>query len=74
LRKADIIEPEDLHLLQSPDGDTLEIPAGGISLEGFGKGWSVKPCKKRSGNRSLAVRLLKIPRHVLIYLLEKFGL
>ena len=77
LKKADIIEPEDLNLSKSPDGDTLEIPdipADGISLEEFEKGLIIKALQKSNGNRSQAARLLKIPRHVLIYRLEKFGL
>jgi two-component system NtrC family response regulator len=77
LRKADIIEPEDLNLSKSPDGDTLEIPeipADGLSLEEFEKGLIIKAMQKSNGNRSQAARLLKIPRHVLIYRLEKFEL
>ena len=77
LRKTDIIEPEDLNLSKSPVGDTLEIPdipADGISLEEFEKGLIIKALQKSNGNRSQAARLLKIPRHVLIYRLEKFDL
>jgi two-component system NtrC family response regulator len=77
LRKADIIDLEDLNLSKSPDGDTLEIPeipADGLSLEEFEKGLIIKALKKSNGNRSQAARLLKIPRHVLIYRLEKFEL
>ena len=77
LRKTEIIEPEDLNLSKSLDGDTLEIPdipAEGISLEEFEKGLIMKAMQKSSGNRSQAARLLKIPRHVLIYRLEKFNL
>ena len=77
LRKADIIEPEDLNLSKSQGDDTLEIPeipADGISLEEFEKGLIIKAMQKSNGNRSQAARLLKIPRHVLIYRLEKFEL
>jgi two-component system NtrC family response regulator len=34
----------------------------------------MKALEKSSGNRSQAARLLKIPRHVLIYRLEKFNI
>ncbi|MEN8233064.1 MAG: helix-turn-helix domain-containing protein [Thermodesulfobacteriota bacterium] len=34
----------------------------------------MKAMQKSNGNRSQAARLLKIPRHVLIYRLEKFEL
>ena len=77
LRKADIIEPADLNLSTSQAGDTLEIPdipADGISLEEVEKGLIIKAMQKSNGNRSQAARLLKIPRHVLIYRLEKFEL
>jgi len=77
LRKADIIEPEDLNLSKTQDSDTLEIPeipADGISLEEVEKGLIIKAMQKSNGNRSQAARLLKIPRHVLIYRLEKFEL
>jgi two-component system NtrC family response regulator len=77
LRKADIIEPADLNLSKSQGGDTLEIPeipADGISLEEVEKGLIIKAMQKSNGNRSQAARLLKIPRHVLIYRLEKFEL
>lgn len=51
-----------------------EIPAEGISLEEVEKGLIQKALVLSKGNRSEAARLLKIPRHVLIYRLEKFEL
>ncbi|MBU0482189.1 MAG: sigma-54 dependent transcriptional regulator [Proteobacteria bacterium] len=50
----------------------LEIPDSGISLEEVEKELISKALQKSGGNRSEAARLLKIPRHVLIYRLEKF--
>ncbi|MEJ2034304.1 MAG: helix-turn-helix domain-containing protein [Deltaproteobacteria bacterium] len=38
------------------------------------KGLIQKALAMSGGNRSEAARMLKIPRHVLIYRLEKFGL
>jgi two-component system NtrC family response regulator len=77
LRKEAIIEPEDLNLSRLSESSTIEIPeipSDGISLEEVEKGLIVKALEKSNGNRSQAARLLKIPRHVLIYRLEKFEL
>ncbi len=52
----------------------LNIPDDGISLEEVEKTLIRKALEKSGGNRSEAARLLKIPRHVLIYRLEKFDL
>jgi two-component system NtrC family response regulator len=77
LRKTNIVEPEDLNLSSLTDRSVIEIPeipSEGISLEEVEKGLIVKALEKSNGNRSQAARLLKIPRHVLIYRLEKFEL
>ncbi|MFN2368801.1 MAG: sigma-54 interaction domain-containing protein, partial [Desulfurivibrionaceae bacterium] len=50
------------------------IPDEGISLEEVEKSLIRKALEKSNGNRSEAARLLKVPRHVLIYRLEKFDL
>jgi two-component system NtrC family response regulator len=77
LRKGKIIEPEDISLPMAKTSDVLEIPdipPDGVSLEDIEKGLILKALEKSSGNRSQAARLLKIPRHVLIYRLEKFNI
>ena len=77
LRKGTIIEPEDINLPMAKSTEPLEIPeipSQGISLEDIEKGLILKALEKSKGNRSQAARLLKIPRHVLIYRLEKFGI
>jgi two-component system, NtrC family, response regulator len=77
LRKGNIIIPTDISLPTGRTSDTPEIPdipSGGISLEDIEKGLILKALAKSNGNRSQAARLLKIPRHVLIYRLEKFGI
>ncbi len=51
-----------------------EIPDHGISLESMEKGLVLKALQKSGGNRSEAARLLHIPRHVLIYRIEKYGI
>jgi len=77
LRKGNIIEPTDMNLPTAKTSNELEIPEipmDGLSLEDFEKGLILKALEKSNGNRSQVARLLKIPRHVLIYRLEKFGI
>ena len=77
LRKGKIIEPEDISLPMAKTSDVPDIPdipPDGVSLEDIEKGLILKALEKSSGNRSQAARLLKIPRHVLIYRLEKFNI
>jgi two-component system NtrC family response regulator len=83
LRRGEEIGPEVLGLTgarglaasEDPAGGLeFDIPDGGISLEEVEKGLIRKALAKSGGNRSGAARLLKIPRHVLIYRLEKFAL
>jgi two-component system NtrC family response regulator len=77
LRKHRVIEPEDLQLIvNKPLSDILSpvIPDDGIALEDIEKSYIAKALEKAGQNRSQAARLLKIPRHVLLYRLEKYGL
>lgn len=78
LRRGNRIEPEHLNLSATRSGPSLtgipDIPDEGISLEAVEKGLILKAMAKAGSNRSEAARLLKIPRHVLIYRLEKFGI
>ncbi len=75
LRKKTVIEPEDLHLLvHESSAATLRpvIPDEGIALKDIEKSYIIKALEKAGQNRSEAARLLKIPRHVLLYRLEKY--
>lgn len=77
LRKQNVIEPEDLQLIdQKPAPSHLNpvIPDQGIALEDIEKSYIVKALEKANQNQSKAARLLKIPRHVLLYRIEKYGL
>ena len=78
LRHDEIISETELKLpVAATSGDSSflpEIPEEGISLEEVEKGLIIKALEKSKGNRSEAARLLRIPRHVLIYRLEKFDL
>lgn len=77
LRKHSVIEPEDLQLLADKPSDSYfepVIPDQGIALEDIEKSYILKALEKSGQNRSQAARLLKIPRHVLLYRLEKYNL
>lgn len=77
LRTSSRIGPDDLNLPGERRAATpLDpvIPDTGISLEEVEKAYVVKALEKAGQNRSEAARLLKIPRHVLLYRLEKYGL
>ena len=76
LRRGLLIEADELQLAACPQPATEngipEIPDEGLSLEAVEQGLIKKALAKAGGNRSEAARLLKIPRHVLIYRREKF--
>jgi DNA-binding NtrC family response regulator len=77
LRKSKIIKKEDLNLIKQKNTDSNFhpfIPDKGISLEDIEKAYILKALEKANQNQSQAARLLNIPRHVLLYRIEKYGL
>jgi DNA-binding NtrC family response regulator len=75
LRTASLIRTADLNLpgmAKEVSGLDPVIPDEGISLEDVEKAYVVKALEKAGQNRSEAARLLKIPRHVLLYRIEKY--
>jgi len=77
LRNSDVIQASDLHLpWMAPDLPALDpvIPDEGISLDEIQRAYVVKALEKADQNRSEAARLLKIPRHVLLYRMEKYNI
>jgi len=77
LRQDAAIKQSDLKLKPMEtcsETEIPEIPDGGISLESIEKGLVLKALQKSGGNQSEAARLLQIPRHVLIYRIEKYGI
>jgi len=77
LRKSPLIQPKDLNLPGMEPGAAIlspVIPDEGISLEAIERAYVIKALEKAGQNRSEAARLLKIPRHVLLYRLEKYDL
>ena len=77
LRSGPEISADDILLStngkQMLTGD-FQLPAEGISLEDVEKSLIRQALDLAGGNRSKAARLLQVPRHVLIYRLEKFSI
>ena len=54
------------------DDFSFELPARGLDLMKFERHIIVETLRMLDGNQSAAARYLNIPRHVLVYRLEKF--
>jgi len=77
LANEDVIEETDLQLTPYTTTDEtveMEIPDEGLSLHDVEKNLIKKALKKSNGNQTKAAALLKIPRHVLIYRMEKYNI
>jgi DNA-binding NtrC family response regulator len=82
LRDGDTLHADDLPESLSrhqPSTGTLDglpfiLPEEGLDLVELEKLVIMAALEKKGGNQSAAARYLNIPRHVLIYRLEKFGL
>ena len=74
---SETIHTQDL-LLDGPTSPALShgfhLPDEGFSLPDFEQELIGQALTRSGGNRSQAARLLGIPRHVLIYRLEKYGI
>ncbi|NOY44208.1 MAG: sigma-54-dependent Fis family transcriptional regulator [Deltaproteobacteria bacterium] len=82
LRDSDTIELEDLpEKIRVPDQDpglaggfSFTLPPEGISLEEVERAVIEEALRRTGWNQSRAARLLRIPRHILLYRMEKFGI
>jgi two-component system NtrC family response regulator len=80
LRDADRLTPDDVprELTRGHDGREatgelpFALPADGLDLMALERGIIVATLRLMGGNQSAAARYLNIPRHVLVYRLEKF--
>jgi len=75
LASGTVIDDSDLQLVPSSltnENIEIEIPDEGLSLHNVEKHLIRKALQKSNGNRTKAAELLKIPRHVLIYRIEKY--
>jgi two-component system NtrC family response regulator len=57
-----------------PDARVFQIPDEGVALKDIERSVIRATLKRTRGNQSQAARLLKIPRHVLLYRIKKLGL
>ncbi len=79
LRNSDTLDITDLPWKQNKQTNTeskisFNLPPEGISFEDFQKELILKALKLHNGNQSKTADYLKIPRHVLLYRMDKFGL
>jgi DNA-binding NtrC family response regulator len=58
----------------STGGSPFVLPAAGFSLDELEKSAILQALERTGGNQTKAAELLHIPRHVLLYRLEKYGL
>lgn len=68
------LQPQFHTQIDTPTIASITVPKEGISLEEVEKRLILETLELTGGNRSRAAKLLKIPRHVLLYRLKKFGL
>jgi two-component system NtrC family response regulator len=59
---------------QGTGGFSVQLPEEGVSLEAIEKAVIVEALERHRWNRTKAAQFLRIPRHVLLYRLQKFGL
>jgi len=78
LRRGEGIEVEDLPagLSSKPSGPrgVLHLPADGYPLEDLEREAILEALERHHGNQTRAAAFLRIPRHVLIYRMEKYNL
>ena len=77
LSLSEVIDTQDLGLSGATSGggsDGFSLPEEGLSLPSLEQDLIGQALARSGGNRSQAARLLGIPRHVLIYRLEKYGI
>jgi DNA-binding NtrC family response regulator len=68
------VAPEEGAVEASVSPAHVELPAGGASLSGIEKAVIVRALEMNGHNQSRTARFLQIPRHVLLYRIEKHGI
>jgi two-component system NtrC family response regulator len=78
MRNNDVIErdelPEKLRGQRSSGNAIVKLPNEGYSLEQLERDVVVQALERNSWNQAAAARFLRIPRHTLIYRIEKYGI
>ncbi len=82
LENEDTVLGRHLHFLESPpqaagappvESYSLELPDEGIGLEEIEKDVILRAFEKCGKNKSRTARFLKLPRHIFLYRLKKYG-
>ncbi len=78
LRRGDSLESDDLpQKIRQPgtfSGGVLNIPDGGYALEDLEKEAVLEALRRNDWNQTRAAAFLRVPRHTLIYRMEKYGI
>lgn len=78
LRRSNLIQVSDLPPLprgeQSPSAPLVNLPPEGASLDDITVSAVVQALERCGWNQAQAARLLRTPRHILLYRMEKYGI
>jgi two-component system NtrC family response regulator len=66
--------PEKLHGQRSSGSAVVNLPDDGYSLEQLERDVVIQALERNAWNQAAAARFLRIPRHTLIYRMEKYGI
>ena len=66
--------PEKIHANKTAGHAVIKLPEEGYSLEQLEREVVVQALERNQWNQTAAARFLRIPRHTLIYRLEKYGI
>jgi transcriptional regulator with GAF, ATPase, and Fis domain len=79
MRRGDVITPDDLPeklrgCQKTVNGPVFRLPDEGYSLEQLEREVVIEALQRNKWNQTTAARFLRIPRHTLIYRMEKYGI
>jgi two-component system NtrC family response regulator len=74
LTKADLPPEFDKQIITDESPTIVQSPNEGLTFHEAEKKLIVEALSKSAGNKSLAAKNLKIPRHVLVYRMKKYDL
>lgn len=77
--RLDALPPEDAPAAQEQvrmqlDPANIQLPDDGVALEELERAVVVYALRRHAGNVAAASRYLRVPRHILVYRIEKFGI
>jgi two-component system NtrC family response regulator len=85
LRRSNALTAADLPVEDAPgagpqrsvlrlDPANIQLPDEGVALEELERAVVVYALRRHAGNIAAAARYLRVPRHILVYRIEKFGI